>query len=104
LGLPLRRLVLPFAVWFYPLKAAGAITFVWLDTKAAGATGGGFEYLCVGRCEGGVVVVSWSRHRGGPSIVVVGAIAIAVAVVVGAFVVVVLSWWGVTDVSWGLRE
>jgi len=48
--------------------------------------------------------MSWSRHRGGPSIVVVGAIAIAVSVVVGAFVVVVLSWWGVTDVSWGLRE
>jgi hypothetical protein len=37
-------LVLPFAVWFYPLKA-GAFTFVWFDTKAAGATGGGFEYL-----------------------------------------------------------
>jgi hypothetical protein len=29
-------LVLPFAVGFYPLRAAGAITFVWFDTKAAG--------------------------------------------------------------------
>ena len=57
-------MVLPFAVGFYPLRAAGAITFVWLDTraagaitfvwfgtKAAGAKGGGFEH------EGGFVLV-----------------------------------------------
>jgi len=31
-------LVLPFAIGFYPLRAAGAITFMWLDTRAAGAT------------------------------------------------------------------
>jgi hypothetical protein len=29
-------LVLPFVVGFYPLRAVGAITFVWFDTKAAG--------------------------------------------------------------------
>ena len=32
----LRRLVLPFFVGFYPLRAVGAITFVWFDLKAAG--------------------------------------------------------------------
>jgi hypothetical protein len=37
----------------------------------------------VGRCEGGVVAVSWSCHRGGPSIFVVGAIAVVVDIVVG---------------------
>ena len=36
MGLPLRHLVLPFAVGFYPLRAAGVITFMWFDIKAVG--------------------------------------------------------------------
>jgi len=51
----LRRLVLPFAVGFNP---AGAITFVWFDTKATGAKGaGGFEHPRVVQHEGGFVLV-----------------------------------------------
>jgi len=51
----LRRLVLPSAVGFNP---AGAITFVWFDTKATGAKGaGGFEHPRVVQHEGGFVLV-----------------------------------------------
>jgi hypothetical protein len=46
----LRRLVLAFAVGFYPLRAAGAITFMWFD-------GGGLEHPRIVRHEGGFVLV-----------------------------------------------
>ena len=45
----------PFAVGFLPLRAAGAIAFVWFDTKT-GAKGGEFDHPLV-QHEGGFVLV-----------------------------------------------
>ena len=69
MGLPLR-------FGFTLLREAGAITFVWFGTKAAGVKGGGFEHPRVVQHEGGFVLV--------------GAKA-AVRLVVGLGVIVVVS-------------
>ena len=51
----------PFAIGFLPLRAAGAIAFVWFDTKT-GAKGGDFEHPRVVQHEGGGS--TWPRcHR-----------------------------------------